>query len=370
MKLSRILALSWKELLQIRRDPSTFLIAFVMPMLLLFIFGFGVSLDSANTRVALVVQDDSPPARSLALAYYNSPYFDVTMAQTMAPVRDLMIDGTARGIIVIPEGFGAGVKSGNIPDVQVITDGAQPNVAHFIAGYAEGIRGNWMQQELGAIVPTDPPVAVSPRYWYNPGLHSRFMLVPGAIAIVMTMIGTLLTALVVAREWERGTMEAIMATPVRMGEFIASKIVPYFVLAIASMALCTVVAMLMFQVPFRGSWFALVVISAAFLMPSLGLGLFISSATKNQFVASQMALLTSFLPTMMLSGFLFEISAMPVPIQALTYLVPARYFIPCLQSVFMAGDIWGLFLPNIAIMLVFGAVFFLLSFRVTRRSLD
>jgi ABC-2 type transport system permease protein len=186
----------------------------------------------------------------------------------------------------------------------------------------------------------------------------------------MTMIGTLLTALVVAREWERGTMEAIMATPITMVEFIASKVIPYFFLGLASMAVCTLIAVGVFGVPFRGSILALLAIASAFLMPALGLGLFISSATKNQFVASQIALLSAFLPTFLLSGFLFEIASMPVWIQAITYAVPARYLIPSLQTVFLAGDIWALILPNIAIMLAFGFGFFFLSFRVTRRSLD
>ena len=183
------------------------------------------------------------------------------------------------------------------------------------------------------------------------------------------MVGTLLTALVIAREWERGTMEAIMATPVGMTELIATKVVPYFVLGLAAMTLCTVLAITVFGVPFRGSPFALLVIASAFLVPALGQGLLISALTKNQFVASQVALLSAFLPTLLLSGFLFEISSMPVPIQAITYLVPSRYLIPQLQTVFIAGDDWGLFAPNIAALLGFGVLFFVLTVRATRRRI-
>jgi ABC-2 type transport system permease protein len=193
--------------------------------------------------------------------------------------------------------------------------------------------------------------------------------VPGAIAIVMTMVGTLLTALVVAREWERGTMEALLATPVRMTEFLASKLLPYFVLALGSMTLCTLIGVLVFDVPFRGSPLALLALSAAFLIPSLGQGLLISAATRNQFVASQIALLSAFLPSFLLSGFLFEISSMPAFIQGLTHLVPARYLIPSLQTVFVTGDIWPLFLQSILILLLFGAGFFALTFRITRRRI-
>jgi ABC-2 type transport system permease protein len=223
---------------------------------------------------------------------------------------------------------------------------------------------------LGGGTSVEAPIATSPRVWYNPELQSRYFLVPGSIANVMTMIGTLLTALVVAREWERGTMEAMMATPISMAEFIASKVIPYFLLGMASMALCTVIAVFIFGVPFRGSVLTLFAIAAAFLMPALGLGLFISAATKNQFVASQIALLSAFLPTFLLSGFIYEISSMPWPIQAITYAVPARYLIPSLLTVFLVGDLWSVILPNILILLGFGALFFFMAFRVTRRSLD
>jgi ABC-2 type transport system permease protein len=368
----RLAALVRKEGAQILRDPSTFLIAFVLPLILLFLFGYAVSLDTPRTRIALVLEDSSAPALGLAQAYQNSPYFDVAMARSVASVRGLMVDGQVRAIIVIPQDFGQGVKRGKAPPVQIITDGSQPNTAGFAAAYGEGVRASWAAAEgpgAGASQAA-PPISVNPRYWYNPGLRSRFFLVPGSIAIVMTMIGTLLTALVVAREWERGTMEAMMATPISMVEFVASKVIPYFLLGLASMALCSVIAVVAFGVPFRGSIFALFVIASAFLMPALGLGLFISAATKNQFVASQIALLAAFLPTFLLSGFLFEIASMPWPIQLITYAVPARYLIPSLQTVFLAGDIWGLILPNIIIMLGFGGFFFFLTFRATRRSLD
>jgi ABC-2 type transport system permease protein len=332
-----------------------------------------VSLDTSRTRIALVLEDSSLPAQRLAQAYAASPFFEVRPARSFAEVRDAMSAGNARAMVVIPPDFGRQVARGRMPQVQVVTDGSQPNTASFAAVYADGVFRTWAADE-GLLRP--PPgrrvaqIQLSPRFWYNPGLKSRNFLVPGSIAVVMTMIGTLLTALVVAREWERGTMEAMMATPISMAEFIASKVLPYFVLGLASMAVCTLIAVYVFGVPFRGSVLALLAIASAFLLPALGLGLFISSATKNQFVASQIALLSAFLPTFLLSGFIYEIASMPWPIQAITYIVPARYLIPALQTVFLAGDLWGLILPNIAVMIGFGLVFFALSFRVTRRSLD
>jgi ABC-2 type transport system permease protein len=366
----RLRAMMRKEFAQILRDPSTFLIALFMPLLLLFMFGYGVSLDTSSTKVALVVEDDSAQAMQLTQAYRASPYFKPEIMRNRAEARELIISTQIRGIIVIPQDFGRDALSRKVPKIQIITDGSQPNMALFVASHAQGVFESWLLSEGLTGLPEAPQVAVSSRYWFNPGLKSRYFLVPGSIAIVMTMIGTLLTALVVAREWERGTMEAIMATPVSMAEFIASKILPYFLLALASMTLCTVLGVALFGLPFRGSIVALYAIASAFLMPALGLGLFISSATKNQFVASQMALLASFLPTFLLSGFIYEISSMPVAIQAITYLVPARYLIPSLQTVFLTGDIWAQFLPNIGVMLLFGLFFFTLSFRATKRSLD
>jgi ABC-2 type transport system permease protein len=358
-----------KESLQIARDPSTFLIAFVLPMLLLFLFGYGVNLDTARSRIGLSMQDNSEAAHSLAGSFQTSQWFDVRSTGAVSELAPQMVAGHIRGIVVIPDGFGRQVSKGG-GDIQIMTDGSLPNTASFIAAYAEGVRATWAAARASDRRTTrPPPIQTAPRFWFNPELKSRYFLVPGSIAVVMTMVGTLLTSLVIAREWERGTLEAIMATPVGMVEFIATKVVPYFALALLSMTMCAVLAVAVFGVPFRGSPFALFVIASAFLFPALGQGLLISAATKNQFVASQVALLSAFLPTMLLSGFLFEIGSMPKPIQALTYLVPSRYLIPQLQTVFIAGDDWSLFLPNIAALIGFGLLFFVLAVRSTRRRI-
>jgi ABC-2 type transport system permease protein len=361
-------ALLAKETRQILRDPSTALIAFVLPLLLLFIFGFGVNLDTARTRIGIDRRDGSEAAASLARDFASSRWFEVVDSQPVGILSNELVAGQIRGIIVIPDGFGRDVARGG-GSIQVIADGSLPNTAGFVGAYAEGVRTSWAAKhtlEQGhAAAP--PAIGIEHRYWFNPELLSRFFLVPGSIAVVMTMIGTLLTALVVAREWERGTLEGLMATPIGMGEFIVTKVVPYFVLALCSMALCTLLAVTVFGVPFRGSPVALLAISAVFLIPALGQGLVISAVTRNQFVASQVALLTAFLPTMLLSGFLFEIDSMPKAIRLLTYLVPARYLIPQLQTVFLAGDDWGLYLPDMAALLGFGTFFFAIAIRVTRR---
>jgi ABC-2 type transport system permease protein len=369
--LRRFRAMLLKESLQILRDPSTFLIAFVLPMIMLFFFGYAISLDPTRTRIGLALQDSSAPALSLAQAYENSKWFDVSGARDVATLKRELVAGRIRGIVVIPQDFSRQLQ---IPDgsaqVQVITDGALPNAAGFVAAYAEGVRATWAaRQSAGDGAASGQPLELVPRYWFNPGLSSHFFLIPGSIVIVMTMIGTLLTALVVAREWERGTMEALLATPLTMTEFLATKVLPYFLLGLGSMTLCTLLAVFLFGVPFRGSVLALFAISSAFLVPALGQGLLISAVTKNQFVASQVALLSAFLPSMMLSGFLFEISSMPRIIQWITYVVPARYLVPSLQSVFLVGDLWRTFLRDMAIMLAFGAVFFFLALRATHRRI-
>lgn len=368
----RMIALFRKETLQVIRDPSAILIAVFLPVLLIFLFGYGVSLDTNTVRIGLVQHDSGASSQSLAAAYDNSPYFEVETGHSVAQLQKELVGGRIRGIVVIGPQFGSNLNAAaRTGQVQVITDGSNPSTANFVAAYAQGVHREW-QIAQGVESGGAPRAAISaePRYWYNSALASRNFLIPGSMATILTMIGSLLTALVVAREWERGTMEALIATPVSMGEFIVTKLTPYFILGLIASTICTAMAVYIFGVPLRGSLLALYALFAAFLLPALGQGLFISAATKNQFVASQIALLTAFLPAFLLSGFIFEIGSMPTWIQALTYAVPARYLVPSLQTVFLAGDIWALLLPNIAIMMGFGALFMILTFRVTRKRLD
>ncbi len=368
--LRRLAALLTKESIQIVRDPSSILIAFVLPLILLFLFGYGVSLDANNVKIGVAVEAPSEPSQSLAAAFRASPFFNVREARNRRELEPALISGAIRGIVVIPARFGEEVsRNPRTARIQVLTDGSEPNTAKFVENYAQGVWQSWLAAQLPGNQAAQP-VSLEPRFWFNPELRSRYFLVPGVIAIVMTLVGTLLTALVVAREWERGTMEAMMATPISTTELIVGKLLPYFVLGLCAMALCTAIGVFLFGVPLRGSFLALLAISAAFLVPALGQGLLISSAAKNQFVASQAALLSGFLPAMLLSGFVFEINSMPKLIQAVTYIVPARYLIPSLQTVFLAGDIWPLFLKDMAAMLGIGAVFLFLTSRTTRKSLE
>jgi ABC-2 type transport system permease protein len=367
MNARRLGALVVKETLQVARDPSALLIAFVLPVVLLFLYAFAVSLDVRDVKLGVVLEDDTPAAQSLAAAFAATRYFEVTPARHRREVEGPLVSGKIQGFVVIPADFERRLAERRPPLVQIITDGTQPNTASFVGNYAQGVVGNWLGERNSAAAPT---VALEPRVWFNPELESRRFLTPGAIAIVMTMIGTLLTAMVVAREWERGTMEAILSTPAAITEILLGKLLPYFGLGLIATLGCASIALVLFDVPLRGSWLALLTLSCTFLVPALGQGLLISAVARNQFVAAQAALMSGFLPAFLLSGFIFEIDSMPAPIRALTYLVPARYFVPSLQTVFLAGDVWDEFLPNMLAMLAIGAVFFTIALKKTRKSLD
>ena len=368
--LRRSLTLARKETFQIVRDPSSILIAFILPLILLLLFGFGISLDANSIRIGVGVQDARADARNLVQAFEASDYFEIVTAFDQTALEPDLVSGDLRGLVVIPPDFSERLRARDPAPIEVLTDGSQPNTAQFVANYAQGVYGVWQTRHLGDAALT-PPAAITPqpRFWFNAELTSRYNLVPGSTAVVMTIIGTLLTALVIAREWERGTMEAVLATPVSRVELLLSKIVPYFLLGMSSLVLCAVAAVFIFDVPFRGSVLALVAVAAAFLVPALGQGLLISAATKNQFVAAQLALFTGFLPATLLSGFIFEISAMPLPIRTVTTVIPARYFVTSLQTLFLAGDVWSVLLPAIAKMLAVGVFFLALTWLATPKRI-
>jgi ABC-2 type transport system permease protein len=365
----RLRALVLKESLQAMRDPSTLLIAFVLPVVLLFLFAYAVSLDVSDVRIGVVQESPSASAQELAAAFAGTRYLDVTFAHDRREVAKQVVSGKLRGFVVIPQDLERrlAARDGQ-PLVQVIADGSQPNTANYVANYTRGVMQTW-QGGLGANTPSGA-VILEPRYWFNAELESRRSLVPGAIAIVMTIIGTMLTALVVAREWERGTMEAVLSTPASVAEILIGKLLPYFALGMLSTLSATALAVFVFGVPMRGSLGALLLLSAVFMVPALGQGLLISSITRNQFLAAQIALFSGFLPAFMLSGFLYEIDAMPAPIRAITWLIPARYFVSSLKTVFLVGDIWAVFVPNLLAMAAIGTLFFVVAKRATRKNLE
>ena len=369
----KLIALIKKEILQIIRDPSTILIVVLMPLVLLFVFGYGINLDTNQVKIGMVLEDRTPSTVSLVKAFSNSKFLNINISINHNRFKDDIVSGKLRGFVVIPQDFTskAALKFQSA-NMQVIADGSEPSIASSVQNYSAGALNAWLgyQNEDRAIKSSKASIDVESRYWYNQELKSRNYVIPGSIAIIVMLIGTLLTTLVIAREWERGTMEAIMATPVSIREILLSKLIPYFVLGIASMILCWIVAVFWYEVPFRGSFLALLALTSFFLIPALGQGLLISSVSKDQFLASEIALMSAFLPAFMLSGFIYEISAMPEPIQWITYTLAARYFVTSLQTVFLTGDVWSLLLSCIIAMTIIGAIFFILTARKTVKRLD
>jgi ABC-2 type transport system permease protein len=253
----------------------------------------------------------------------------------------------------------------------IVTDGSEPNTANFVESYFRNAWDQWQQQRAASLgVRHEPLVRLEARFWYNPAAESRNYLIPGSITIIMTVIGALLTSLVIAREWERGTMEALLASPVTKSEILLSKLIPYYGLGMISLVICVLVAVFLLKVPFRGSVWVLLLGGSLFMGSSLGLGLLLSTATRNQFNAAMAALNAGFLPALILSGFIYEIRSMPLPIRALTQLVPARYFVTLMQTLFQAGNIWAVLWPSMLFMGL-AAVFFLgLTALKTRRRLE
>ena len=369
--LRRMRALIRKEFTQIRRDPSSLLIAFVLPVVLLFLYGFGVSLDAREIKLGVTIDDSGQDAASLAAGFLASPYFRARINHDEQFLEQELVAGRLRGLVVIRKDFSRQIEKGAPPArLQVIADGSEANTANYVQNYSQGVVNTWWamrQRDHGKPSPKGPQLLT--RIWFNPELTSRNSLLPGAMAIIMAVIGILLTALVVAREWERGSMEALMTTPVTIYELILGKLIPYFILGMMAMLGSVIICVTLFDLPFLGSLPALLLSSGAFLLAAMGQGLLISSIAKNQFIAAVIALITVFLPAFLLSGFIFEIASMPPLVRAITHIIPARYLVTNLQTLFLVGDVWPLLLPNVGILLLLAAVLFFLTARKTVKRL-
>jgi ABC-2 type transport system permease protein len=365
----RVWSLIKKEGRQIVRDPSSIAIGLILPLILILLFGFGLSLDVTDIPVAVVLEDPSPQATELAAGFTLSPYFNARRMTSMPQARQMLLNQEVDGIVRIRPDFGRRLVVGNA-EVQILVNGTDSNRARIIQAYAEAAIGEWAahrSSEGRAVL--SGPVVVEDRLWFNEANESRWFLVPGLIVLVMTLIGALLTTLVMAREWERGTLEAIFVTPVRTGEILLGKTIPYFALGMTGLILCLLSARFLFHVPFRGSVAVLCGASMLYLLVALGIGLMISSVTKSQFVASQLTMLITFLPAFMLSGFLFDIRSMPAMVRLLTFALPARYYVALLQTIFLAGDVWAVVLPNAAVLAAMAVVLLILARLATRKRL-
>ncbi|HET7758118.1 MAG TPA: ABC transporter permease [Steroidobacteraceae bacterium] len=368
----QLAAVMLKEAKQVTRDPSSWIIAVVLPLTFLFLFGYGISLDTTVVKIAVVCEDGGRAAQQLAASFTHSRWFLAVPASDRRSGERLLQDQQVKALIVIPGEFGRRLEAQRSrAQVQVLVDGAEPNTANYVHGYVEEIWNGFLAgraREQGSVPPA--ALSVTPRFWYNANAISRWFLIPGSMTVIMTLLGTLLTSLVIAREYERGTLEALYATPLTRGQILIGKTLPYFVLAMLSMAVCVLTALVLFHLPLRGSLLTLGLVSAVFLFPALGQGLLISVTMRSQMAAAQLGLMTGYLPAMILSGFLFDIRSMPAWLQPVTFLVPARYMNVSLQTVFLAGDVWPVLLPNMAFMLAVGAVFFGVTWRRLHKRVD
>ncbi len=347
MIMMRLMGLIRKEAYEIVRDPSSIAIAFILPLALLFIFGYGVSLDARDIPIAVVVDHPTTLTASFVGELQCSPWFHPTSYPSEARAEQAVMDGHAAAIVWLRSDFTRLALSSSHAPIHVIVNGVDANQARIIENYLNGAWIAWLEQR--AVIQgmrLSAPVAAEARVWFNPAMRSRDYLVPGLIAIIMTLIGALLTALVVAREWERGTMEGIMVTPAGKMELLLGKLIPYFVLGMGGMLFSTIMAVFLFRVPLRGSIAVLIACSSLFLLTALGMGLLISILARSQFVAGMVAIVATFLPAFILSGFLFDIHSMPRVVQLLTHVIAARYFVGILQTVFLAGDIRTIIVSN------------------------
>jgi len=372
-KLARIRALIRKETRQMVRDPSSIAMGVVLPLILILLFGFGLSLDVRDVPIAVVLQDSSADALGLTQAFALSPYFHPQLLHALPPAQQLLLAGQVDGIVTIPGDFSRRLAQGDAR-VQVLVKGSDANRARIIESYVEGAVGGWSARlaaegRAGGAATASGPVSVQARLWFNEADESRYFLVPGLLVLVMTLIGGLLTAMVMAREWERGTLESLFVTPVRSDEILIGKTLPYFMLALAGFVLCVLSAKFLFHVPLRGSLWVLSAVSMLYTLVALGIGLLISSAVKNQLVASQLVALTTFMPALMLSGFLFDLRSMPAAVRLITRVLPARYYVAVLQNVFLAGDVWAVLLPNELVLALMAVLLALASRAVTRKRL-
>jgi ABC-2 type transport system permease protein len=366
----KALAVGRKELHQIRRDRRTLVILLFVPAFFLLLYGYALNWDVRHVRLAVLDREHTLESRALVSAFVNSSYFDlVASPASMAEIERLMDRDEVRAALVIPEGLSRDLRSGRLAQVQVLINGDNANTATTVFGYAQAItRGFSAALQLEALgVAAAPPISVDPRIWYNPELRSALFLVPGLIGFIVMLSSVISTALSIVREKERGTWEQVRMAPISTVSYVVGKTIPYFVISFASAVLIVLAAMLLFDLPMRGSWAGLVLAVSLFIVAALGTGLLVSTLVDSQALAFLASLLISLLPTMILSGFVFPIASMPAPIQVITYIVPARYFLVVLRGIVLKGVELQAFAPQIGALVAYSVVVLgLASLRLAR----
>jgi ABC-2 type transport system permease protein len=377
MSLTRLLAMARKEVIHIRRDSRSLFIVVIMPVTLMLLFGYGVNLDLKGLPVYVYDREGSRQSQDLLKRFQASEYFTVARVVDDYPaIAKALDDGRARMGVVIPWDFSQRLSDGCPVQVQALVDATDDNTANVLIGYAQAvvqgyssdIQIDWLAKRGFSI--QSAPVSVQTRTWYNEDLVSSSFIVPGVLALVMSVIGAFLTSLTIAREWERGSMEQLISTPVSAMEIMLGKLAPYFVIGMFDVAVCALIAIQWFHVPFRGSFATLAVSSALFMIVVLSMGFLISVLAKNQFAASQIALIVTFLPAFLLSGFLFAIEQMPVVLQWITRILPARYFVSALKMIFLKGTPTAMLYGDLIPLAVFAIVLALAATRAFHKRLE
>jgi len=377
MKLTRLLAVARKEVVQILRDSRSLFIVVIMPVTLMLLFGYGVNLDLKGLPVYVLDRDGSQQSQDLLKHFQESGYFKVARVVDGYPaITRALDDGHAKMGLVIPWDFSQRLQTGGPVQVQALIDATDDNSANVliaytqavVQGYSAQVQLAWLREQGRIIQPAT--VSVETRTWYNEDLESSAFIIPGVLALVMSVIGAFLTSLTIAREWERGTMEQLVSTPVTAMEIMLGKLAPYFVLGMFDVIVCALLAIYWFHVPFRGSFVTLLVASALFLVVVLSLGFFISVLAKNQFAASQIALIITFLPAFLLSGFLFAIEQMPIGLQWITRILPARYYVSLLKKIFLKGTPTAMLAADLVPLAIFAFVLGLLATRSFHKRLE
>jgi ABC-2 type transport system permease protein len=369
----RLKALLKKEFLQIKRDKSALLIAFVLPAFLTFIFGYGISIDTNKIKIGIAIEDVQSVASSELVGFFSASKFvevkKITRSQKLLE-NDLLAQKIS-AIVIIPNNFNKKLIKEKIAQIYLINDASEPNTAAFSNSYVNAILDLYaanLNSKKG--IKTKPLIKIEERFWYNESLKADHLLNIGSIGFVLSIAGTLLTALVVARDWERGSMEYLIATPATIFEMILSKILPYLLLGLCSFFISFACVMIFFGTPFKGSLILFGAIGVLYLILTCALGLLISTASKSQFVASQGAILVSMVPTIMLSGLVYEIDSMPKIMQFITKIVPAKYLISAMRTLFLMGNEWSILLPNIFGIITIASVILFGVFKKTKKSID
>ena len=377
MSFTRFLAVAKKEIVQVLRDSRSLIIVLIMPVILVMLFGYGVNLDQKHIPIYIYDQAGSQQSQDLLKHFQASPYFDVLQVVNGYPeLKHALDSGDARMGIVLPWDFSSRLRDGRAVKVQALVDATDDNTANVAIGYAQAvvqgyssaIQLDWLRNQGQIAQPAS--VSVQTRTWYNEDLESSAFIIPGVLALVMSVIGSFLTSLTIAREWERGTMEQLISTPVTSLEIMFGKLVPYFVIGMFDVIVCALLAIYWFHVPFRGSFMTLIVSSVMFMIVVLSMGFFISVIAKNQLAASQIALLATFLPAFLLSGFLFAIEQMPVALQWITRIFPARYYVSVLKKIFLKGSPSTLLYVDLVPLAVFTVVLAALATRSFHKRLS